>query len=293
MHAATPFLMDPVHRGLARHLLGPSEANRGRDVQSRDPTLKLEGTMNKLALATVMAVVWQAAGCIVETGRHHGDGGGGSVEVATISARWSLRNMLDGATTACPGDFDSVRLIMQPIDDNGDPVGDAAEDRFDCSDRAGVATDLFPDVYRVWIEIVSHDLNKLYAQSLSQVLDVRKVDETFTAEVLNDGGYFQIGWDLVGKATNRPVQCAQVPGLDTIKAISTFVSSTTRAYDDSFVCDDHFAVSGGLLQGSYTIAIDALDGATSVGRAAPLNAKIDGQNRVTNVGTIAIPIDGM
>jgi hypothetical protein len=248
--------------------------------------------MNKLALATVMTLVSQAAGCIVETDRNHG-GGGGGVEVATISARWSLRNMLDGATTACPGDFDTVRLIMQPIDDNGDPVGDAAEDRFFCNDRSGVATDLFPDVYQVWIEIVSHDLNKLYAQSLSQVLDVRKVDDAFSTEMLNDGGYFQIGWDLVGKSTNRPVQCAQVPGLDTIKAVSTYVASATRAYDDSFVCDDHFAVSGGLFEGSYTIAIDALDGARSVGQAAPLTANIEGQNRVTNVGTIAIPIDGM
>src|SRR5262249_30900800 len=156
-----------------------------------------------------------------------------------------------------------------------------------------VATDLFPDVYQVWIEIVSHDLKKLYAQSLSQVLDVRKVNETFGAEVLNDGGYFQLGWDLVGKTTNRPGQCAQGPGVENIEAISTSVASATRAYDDSFVCDDHFAVSGGLFEGSYTVTIDALDGARSVGKAAPLTAKIEGQNRVTNVGTIMIPIDGM
>jgi hypothetical protein len=185
--------------------------------------------MNKLALATVVILVSQAAGCIVETDRHHGGGNGGGVEVATISARWSLRNMLDGATTACPGDFDTVRLIMQPIDDNGDPVGDAAEDRFFCSDRSGVATDLFPDVYQVWIEIVSHDLSKLYAQSLSQVLDIRKVDDTFSTEVLNDGGYFQIGWDLVGKSSNRPIQCAQVPGLETPTTTASCATTTSRS----------------------------------------------------------------
>ena len=246
--------------------------------------------MNKLALATMVTLVSQAAGCIIEDRRGPP---GGNVEVATISARWSLRNMVDGATTACPGGFDTVRLIMQPIDANGDPVGDAAEDRFDCDDRGGVATDLLPDVYQVWVEITSHDLKKLYAQSLSQVLDVTRVDDTFSTEVLNDGGYFQVGWDLVGKSTNRPVQCSQVPGLDTLKAISTFVASTTRAYDDSFVCDDHFAISGGLLEGDYAIAIDALDGDKSVGKAAPLSAKIEGQNRVTNVGSILIPIDGM
>jgi hypothetical protein len=249
--------------------------------------------MTKLALATVVTLTSQAAGCIVQT--DHGDGGPG-VEVATISARWSLRNMLDGATTACPSGFDTVRLFMLPVDTNGDPAGEVAEDRFDCDDRAGRATDLFPGVYQVWIEVSSHDLKQTYAQSLSEVLDVTFADDTFATEMLNDGGYFQIGWDLVGKSTNRPVQCSQVAGLETLKAVSTFVSSTTRAYDDSFVCDDHFAVSGGLLEGDYTIAIDAVvtkDGTKSVGQAAPLSAKIEGQNRVTNVGTISIPIDGM
>lgn len=246
--------------------------------------------MNKLALATAVALATQAGGCIIESDRGADHGGG---EVATISARWSLRNMVDGATTVCPDGFDTVRLIMQPIDRNGDPVGDAAEDRFFCSDRGGVATDLFPDVYQVWIEIVSHDLQKLYAQSLSQVIDLRTVDSAFDAEVLNDGGYYQIGWDLIGRNTNRPVQCAQVAGLQTLKAISASVASATRAYDDSFVCDDHVAVSKGLLEGSYTIAIDALAGDRSVGQAAPVTATIEGQNRVTDVGTIAIAIDGM
>ena len=246
--------------------------------------------MNKLVLATMVTLVSQAAGCIIED---RGGNHGGSVEVATISARWSLRNMVDGATTVCPDGFDTVRLIMQPIDANGDAVGDAAEDRFDCDDRGGVATDLFPDVYQVWIEVTSHDLKKLYAQSLSQILDVTKVDESFGAEVLNDGGYFQLGWDLVGKTSNRPVACSQVTGLETIKAISTSVASATRAYDDSFVCDDHFAVSGGLFEGDYTIAINALSGAKSVGNMTLQTQTIQGQNQVTNIGTIAIPIDGM
>src|SRR5262249_31527414 len=155
-----------------------------------------------------------------------------TTDVASITARWSLRNMLDGATTACPTGFDTVDLVMQPIDANGDPVGPAAEDLFDCSAKTGVATDLFPDVYKVGSEIMNPDRMKTYAQSLSQVIDVRKADDTFSAEVLNDGGYFQLGWDLVGKTSNRPVQCTQIAGLDTIKAVSTSVASSTRAYDD-------------------------------------------------------------
>src|SRR4029078_4796893 len=140
-----------------------------------------EESMNKLALATVVTLASQAAGCIVQSDHH---GGGPGVEGATISARWSLRNMVDGAPPKCPAGFDTVRLFMLPIDANGDPAGDVAEDRFDCSARAGVATDLFPGGYQVWIEVSSHDLKQLYAQSLSQVLDVTAVDDTFATEVL-------------------------------------------------------------------------------------------------------------
>ena len=119
------------------------------------------------------------------------------------------------------------------------------------------------------------------------------MDQAFSTEVLNDGGYFQLGWDLVGKTSNRPVQCAQIAGLETIKAVSTSVATSTRAYDDSFVCDDHFAVSGGLFQGSYTISLQALAGSKAVGQAPMLTGKVAAQNQVTNLGTIAIAIDGM
>ena len=159
--------------------------------------------MTKLALATVVTLGSQAAGCIIQSDRHHDDGPG--VEVATISARWSLRNMIDGATTRCPAGFDTVELFAQPVDDSGDPTGDPAIDLFDCDAPAGLSTDLAPDVYRVWIEVRSHDLSTLYAQSLSQVRDVRLADEQLTATILNDGGYFQLSWDLIGKTTNRAI----------------------------------------------------------------------------------------
>ena len=253
--------------------------------------------MNKLTLLTVMtAVASQAAGCIVHSDRDPGGGGGGGGggEVATVSAHWSLRNMVDGATTQCPAGFDSVQLIAQAIDGNGDPVADPNVDLFDCNKRTGISTDLVPDVYQVWLEVRSRDLTGLYAQSLSQVLDVRQADETFSADILNDGGYFQLSWDLVGKTTNRPLDCAQVAGLNTIKAISTSVADARRVYDDELACEDHSTVTSGLLEGSYTISIDAMAGTRSLGKATTLTNKlIAGQNRVTDLGTIVIPIDGL
>jgi hypothetical protein len=251
--------------------------------------------MTKLALATVMAtLVSHAAGCVIDTTDRPPGGGGGGVDVATISARWSLRNMIDGSTSRCPSGFDTVQLLAQAIDSNGDPVDEPAADLFDCNARSGVMTDLPPDVYQVWIEVLSRDRTQLYAQSLSQLLDLRQVDQTFETDVLNDGGYFQLSWDLVGKTTNRPLGCSQVVGLDKIKTISTSVASAAFAYDDSFVCEDHAAVSRGLLEGTYTISIDAVAGSTPVGQAPALTTTlIAGQNQVTDLGTIVIPISGL
>ena len=63
--------------------------------------------MNRSALMIAMAVlVSQAAACVIHTSDHGGGDGGG--DVATISARWALRNMIDGATTRCPTGFDTA-----------------------------------------------------------------------------------------------------------------------------------------------------------------------------------------
>lgn len=251
--------------------------------------------MTKLALMAVTAtLVSQTAACVIRTNdRDHG-GHGGPGPIASISARWSLRNMADGATTRCPAGFDTVELLSQPIDSNGDPVDDPSVDLFDCDARAGLSTDLLPDVYQVWIEVRSHDLSALYAQSLSQVLDVRAADQSFSTDILNDGGYFQLSWDLIGKATNRPLACSQVAGLDSVLAVSTSVADAHRFYEDRRPCDDHTGISDGLLQGSYMITIDAMAGDTSLGSATALgNQMIEGQNRITDIGTVTIPIDGL
>jgi hypothetical protein len=247
--------------------------------------------MNKLVTTLIAA---QAAGCVVHTTDRDGGGGTGNTDVAAISARWSLRNMADGATTRCPAGFDTVQLFTQPVDDLGNALGDPAVDLFDCDARSGESTELPPDLYQVWIEVRSHDLTTLYAQSLSQVIDVRRLDQVFSTDILNDGGYFQLSWDLISKATNRPLECSQVRGLGSIQALSVSVADAQLAYVDKLVCEDHSAVTAGLLQGTYTVALDAMVGDMSVGAAATLTSKtIEGQNTITDLGLITIPIDGL
>lgn len=215
-------------------------------------------------------------------------------EIATIAARWSLRDMADGATTRCPSGFDTVQLFALPIDDQGTALGEPNIDLFDCDAGTGASSDLAPDLYQVWIEVRSHDLSALYAQSLSQIMDVRLADQRFTTDVLNDGGYFQLSWDLVGAASKRPLGCSQVTGLDSVLAVSTSIIDPHRIYDDRRSCADHASVSEGLLHGDYTITIAAMAGAQQVGAPITFTRQtIAAQNRVTDLGAVTIPIDGM
>lgn len=253
--------------------------------------------MTKLALMLATATLMAAqAACVIHTddrghgGGGGGGGGGGSVEIATIDARWSLRNMVDGAVTRCPVGFDTVEVLAQAIDADGVPLDDPNVDLFDCATGAGRVTDLLPDVYQVWLEVRSHDRAQLYAQSLSQVIDVRTADQTFSTDVLNDGGYFQLSWDLVGGATRRPLTCAQA-GIDGVRATS---SSSSRIYEDRRACDDATGISEGLLQGPYTLTIEATAAGTTHGSLVlPTTVTIAGQNRITDVGTVSIPVVGL
>lgn len=232
--------------------------------------------------------------CVIEDGSYDDGGyGGGPVgtEVATIAARWSFRNMADGATTACPAGFDTVRLLTMPVDVTGEPLGEPNIDLFDCGARAGTATDLPPDLYQVWVEVLSHDLARTYAQSLSQILDVRDVDDRFDVDILNDGGFFQLSWNLVDKATLRPLGCAAA-GAEGVQAISTSVADAHRVYDDTRACDDHTTVTDGLLAGAYNVSIDAMANDQEMGAKVTLkNQQIGTQNEVTDLGTIVLPVD--
>jgi hypothetical protein len=244
--------------------------------------------MNQLAFTTVVVLVVPQASCVIEVTDEDAD------DVAAISARWSLRNMIDGAVTGCPRGFDTVQMISEPIDGSGVPLADPAIDLFDCEARAAISSGLTPDRYRVWLEVRSHDLAELHAQSLAQVRDVRRVNQEIATDILNDGGYFQLSWDLVGELTNRPLSCSQVVGLDMLAIVSTSITDAQRSYDDRLRCEDHAAVTGGLLQGSYTITIDAVMADTTIDPATTLtNQVISGQNRVTDLGHILIPIDGL
>ena len=242
--------------------------------------------MRSLLLGTLI-VAGAATGCIYD------DGYGG--DVASISAEWRFKNEATQQLTGCPQGFNTVAMHNLNVDAAGDPIpGSDVIDLFDCSDGGGISAPLYPDVYQTFIEVTDDSGNDLYAQSLSAIVDVVVTDKLFDATILNDGGYFSLSWDLIGSTSNRALGCADVDGVSGVEAISTSMADSTNAVSDQFNCEDHFGVTGGILQGAYTVSVNAFNSdGSAIGTAPAITSKtIQDRNRVTALGHIEIPIDG-
>jgi hypothetical protein len=227
-------------------------------------------------------VVSQAAGCIITSGE----------EDAVVNATWQLRSEATNSQATCPPGYDTAALYNQPVDGNGNNAGPVIVDLFDCARGAGSSAPLPPTTYLTWIEIANHDNTSVYAKSLSAYVDVTDQDQTFSAQILVDGGYFQLQWGLVDAATNAPLSCAQA-NADGVEAIGALVSNPNVSNSDIFDCADNYGVTAGYTSGTYTVSVHALDTADAqLGDSVVLaNKTIEQPNKVTNLGTIMVPID--
>jgi hypothetical protein len=63
---------------------------------------------------------------------------------------------------------------------------------------------------------------------------------------------------------------------------------------DIFYCEDHSGITAALPAGTYTVSASALTtGDVAIGTAPALtNKQVMGPNKVTDLGTVTIPIDG-
>jgi hypothetical protein len=235
--------------------------------------------MNKLALLALLAT--QAAGCFYEEPYY---------EDALITGDWTFHNIATNTNTGCPLGFGTVRMISQPVDNRLAPVGEPFVDLFDCIDGRHTSAYMPPDIYEVWLEVVDDRGTTLYAQSTSKFVDVIERDALFSAQILNDGGYFLLDWQLRGAVSNQLVTC---DGVSSVEILSTLTGST-QAIGDKFTCRDQSGLTAGLLNGSYTLSVAALDaGDRSLGTAPALTSKaIRDRNQVTDLGLITIPIEG-
>ena len=246
--------------------------------------------MKKLVLGILVAtVVSQAAGCVISTSDD-------TTNYATITANWSLETVAGGAAT-CPPGFDTAALYSQTVDSENRLTGSPIIDLFNCADGVGISDPLPPAVYASWIAITNGSNTSTYAESIKAIVDVVDVDKNYSASILTDGGYFEMTWDLMGATTNASLTCAQVPGVVSstggVEAVVT-VSGGTASATDQFNCEDHYGLTAGFLNGSYTVSVDAFSASGAEGTAPLLvNKVINNANKVTDLGNIIIPIDGL
>jgi cysteine-rich repeat protein len=213
---------------------------------------------------------------------------------AFITASWSFRNEATGTVTGCPAGYDTVALYNQEVTSAGTSVGAPIIDLFDCSSGTGTTAPLSPTTYKAWIEVVDHNNTSTYATSTSAFVDVSVSDKSFTAQILNDGGYFSFAWALRGASSNTDLTCASAGAAGGVEAIATDVSDSSNSATDLYDCEDGAAITAGYRAATYTVSISAENSSgTSIGTAPALTNKTIGiKNAVTDLGTITIPITG-
>ncbi|MDB4960600.1 MAG: hypothetical protein JWP01_599 [Myxococcales bacterium] len=237
--------------------------------------------MKKLVLGSLIAVISQTAGCVV-------------TEDAVITANWSLKQEATGQIIPCPPGTTTAAVYSQPVDSSNRPVGSPIIDLFDCDDNSGRTLPLPPDVYQTWVELTSEGGGSVYARSISAFVDVLDSDKTFTTTILNDGGYFELDWDLVDASTNAPLECADISDNGGVGVVATSVANMSMFKDTTFDCEDHHGITKGLLQGAYTVSIDAMNraGQSISPQSVVLTNRVIGErNTVTDLGTVTVPVE--
>jgi hypothetical protein len=238
--------------------------------------------MKKLVLfSLIVALVSQVTGCIISSD---------DTSNGAIDANWDIKSV-DGTSLQCPAGFDTAALYSQQIDVNyADIGGQITGDLFDCSAFTGLSAPLVATTYLSWIQIENHDGSLVYATTVQAFVDLTTSDKSFSADIYDDGGYFQMAWQLT--VAGSPSSCAENSDITGVEAISTEVNNPSNAVSDIFHCADHYGVTGVLPAGNYSISVDAFNAAMqAVGTAATItNKTIQVQNHVTDLGTITIPL---
>jgi len=215
------------------------------------------------------------------------DTGGG----AHVGATWQIKNVA-GATQGCPSGFDTAALINQPVDANGNNVGQPIIDLFDCVAGAGTSAELPATSYKTWVQITDHAGTNVYAKSVPALLDVTTTDLTYNTDILTDGGYFSFAWVLTQGGTQVTCSQAGVTGTASGVELTATVSGGGAAADDQFTCEDGYGVTSGYAAGDYTIHIDAFTSAGALGSGADIaTSTIQPQNQVTNLGTVNVSVN--
>jgi hypothetical protein len=239
--------------------------------------------MKKLVLGALL-VVASSTGCTVS--------GGTSDSLVTV--QWRFTHLADNSPRSCPQGFATASIVSQSID----PIthrgtGVTIVDQFNCADLEGTIS-LPDDTYLVWVQIESDDGSQIYTKSAQTFVDTSFGDATIDVNILDDGGYFFLTWDLVDAVTEAVLTCneAGITANGSVETIATSVANSSYYRNDKFTCEDHFGTTDALLAGTYTVSIDAEEGNAAIGAPTNLtNRVITAPDGLTDLGHILIPID--
>ena len=212
--------------------------------------------------------------------------GMGSGSPRTIDAHWTIKT-LAGVPQPCPAGFDAAVLTSQQVDDDNTNIGAPIIDTFDCTAMQGISSTVPYGMFFTSITIENRDSHSEYAKSLEAFVDLTADDNSFNVDIYTDAGYFTFAWNL--SHLGEPTTCAE-SALTQVEAVTTDTMNSANVIDDKFSCSDDNGVTSPLRAGTYTISVDALTGITSRGTADPVTATIAVPNRITDLGTIGIPI---
>lgn len=243
--------------------------------------------MKKLVLGSLLlaALASQTTGCIITS-----DGGS---EFATINAEWSFRTVNPSGQlsppNSCPTGFGTVELHSQEVDASLRPIGIENLDLFDCIDMRHLSAEMDPGVYDTFLRVATSGGGSLYAESLPAIVDVTVSDKTFSTDIVDNGGYFRVAWDLREQGTNAPLDCVDVAGIDGVE-ISSTIAGAQDGVTDIFDCEVGAEFSNPVMAGTYVVTLEALDTAQqAIGQGALLNNKImRDRNQVTDLGTVTL-----
>lgn len=246
--------------------------------------------MKKLVLGSLLlaALVSQTTGCIITS--DDGD------DFATMDAEWSFQEVDASGRPVrenpCPAGFDTVALHNQQFDPvtDGD-IGPEVIDLFDCVDGANFTDELNPGVYETFLTVTSPGGASVYASSISAVVDVTTSDKTFATQIIDNGGYFRVDWDLRRQGTNTLLTCSDVANIDGVEITAT-LSGTSTAVVDTFDCEDRFGYSASVREGTYVVKVDAINTSEqAIGPGVLLNNRTVGiRNDIEDLGIVELAI---
>jgi hypothetical protein len=210
-----------------------------------------------LRLASMLCCAVILPGCqLLETG--------GDPETVDLTINWAVKDVTSGATTPCPGTYNTMWIVAQPRDADGGDPGDPFWTKLDCGSGAASSTATLYQAglvtrtadsgssfetetsgrYVVWMQMTEPTGEITRAESMRTPVDLRGGSKSLDVSIYPDGGLYLMSWTLYSKVAEDPVTCAAVGVTEIEHRYRPFEDETAPLVVDRFRCDE-------LLEGQY------------------------------------------